>query len=79
MQITGSDTLDDQKKSLLTGREKLDKGSKVLKSALSEAHETVTVGIDTLGTMDEQTKRLGNINDKVKSILHSKFVDWRHK
>lgn len=71
-QITGTDTLDDQKKSLLVGREKLDKSSRVLKSALSEAHDTVTVGITTLETMDEQTKRLGGINDKVKSFREIK-------
>jgi hypothetical protein len=68
--------LDDQKKSLLTGREKIEKGNRVLKTALTEAHDTVAVGIDTLGTMDDQTKRLGTINDKVIVDFVS-FYDFR--
>mmetsp|Transcript_1902 Transcript_1902/g.2455 ORF Transcript_1902/g.2455 Transcript_1902/m.2455 type:complete len:222 (-) Transcript_1902:92-757(-) len=62
----------DQRERLISGTDRLNKTSTVLKDAMRTAEETVQVGQDTMTRLDEQTsimyrmkERLGSINDNI--------------
>jgi hypothetical protein len=55
----------EQRERLVTANSRLEKSSNVLKSAISTAEETVVIGIDTMGNLDEQKNKMKKMISEV--------------